>query len=561
MKQKFTMLAMAGIVAMSVVSVQSQPYYVAGSALTPAWTPGTPENQMTGGPAVYSLTQATTANSYHEFKITGASWSDPNFPNDNVKIKGDANGTNTFYFYPGTIVDGWFPLANRIGYADPGNMTWEVAGDFTTPNWDSDPNAQMVNQGNGLYTLTYIVPTAGTHQFKFRSTGAWDTAIGADFGNGPNNASVTTTQANQSVKFQLDLPNGRWLAGSPPPPPVTNQVIFAVDMTYQIQFGYFHPGSSVYVAGAFNGWPAASTGTGLLLVNDPAYQGGANTNIYYGTNTFIGLPNSEATRYKFNQNDSSALNSGWETSSDRSLVLMSSNGTLRLPVAVFSDLFPTEILSAPTPVLFTVDMNGAVGTDAHVFDPNADSVYVNGIFAGWYAWAGGINPSPAPPGYQLFQQGSSGIFTNTIILPAGTPVSFEYKYGMDPNAINAGPLDDEAAFGQNHRRVVRSTALNPYPLPTDTFGRMYQEPYFSAGNTAGGRLTVGAPAAGKVPVSWLGRPGAHLQVNSSLTGGTWQDLNNTDGSSWSAGFASTNGLVSVTNWPIADKAFFRLVKP
>jgi hypothetical protein len=135
---------------------------------------------------------------------------------------------------------------------------------------------------------------------------------------------------------------------------------------------------------------------------------------------------------------------------------------------------------------------------------------------------------------------------------------------MDPGQINYGPSDDEAGFGLNHFRVVRATAFNPYVMPTDTFGNQYNEPFFSSANTAGGRLTVGAKSplfGGSVPVSWLGRPGAHLQAKSDLTLGVWQDLAATDGTNWITGYSSTNGFVSVTNWPASGKMFFRLVKP
>jgi hypothetical protein len=122
-------------------------------------------------------------------------------------------------------------------------------------------------------------------------------------------------------------------------------------------------------------------------------------------------------------------------------------------------------------------------------------------------------------------------------------------------------LDDEAGFGANHFRVVRSTALIPYPMPTDTFGNQYGEPLFSAISTGGANLNVGNPVSGKVPVVWLGRPGAHLQVTTNLLSGTWQDMIATDGTNWTSGYSSTNGFVSQTNWPAGCMTFFRLVKP
>jgi len=65
-----------------------------------------------------------------------------------------------------------------------------------------------------------------------------------------------------------------------------------------------------------------------------------------------------------------------------------------------------------------------------------------------------------------------------------------------------------------------------------------------------------------VSVSWLGRPGVHLQTADNLSSGLWQDLLGTDGATWANGTMSTNGFVSVTNYPTAAPAtFFRLVKP
>jgi hypothetical protein len=99
-------------------------------------------------------------------------------------------------------------------------------------------------------------------------------------------------------------------------------------------------------------------------------------------------------------------------------------------------------------------------------------------------------------------------------------------------------------------------------MPVDTFGNQYNEPYFSPGNAGVAQLAVGPVSGGNVPVSWLGRPGAHLQTKSSLTSGSWQDLWVTDGTNWNAGYYGTNGLVSVTNFPAAGGAtFFRVVKP
>ena len=553
MKQPFKLFALAGAVAVSTFTSQAQPY-IAGDFN--GWNSFA--SPMTGSPAGYTFVVAPGTGfpgSVDEFKIlqTGGSWN-VTFPPNNVWTLFDSSGGNTFYYYPGPFSDGWYPLEDRVGYADPGNVSFELVGDFNS--WSGTP---MLLEANSVYTNTYVIPVAGTYNFKFRTPGTWDAAqVGSDFGEYTGNASVTTTTPNEPVLFQLDLPNGRYQALVVPP--VMNQVVFAVDMTSQIRIGAFNPATdSVFVSGDFNGsagvWPGTGPGA-LLLTNQPSYTGDGDTNIYYGTNTFVGSPGTVPTNYKFTDNDPSlAGSSGYEQGGNRSFALLTISGPLLLPVVSFGNYNASDFLPVDTAVLFSVDMNNAVGVDEHVFDPDFDSVYINGQFVNWYPWS-----ATAPAGYQMIEQGSTTIYTNTIVIPAGTPVGFEYKYGMDPGNFYGGPVDDEAGFLMNHFRVVRSTALNPYPMPTDTFGNQYSEPLFSAASTDGANLKAETGIAGKVAVSWLGRPGAHLQVTTDLSSGAWQDIPATDGTNWISGSSSTNGFVSQTNWPAGSKAFFRLIK-
>ena len=557
MKNPFKLFAVGGAVAAAASISQAQPYFNSGDYIN-GWN-GPQGSQMYGGPAIYTnVVTGGTPGYYEQLKVTDGTWNN-SWPGSNLQIDFDAGGVNTIYFMPGAFADGWFPAANRVGFDNPGNV-WEVSGDFTSPNWGDDAGAQMTVDANGVLSVSYVIPTPGNYSFKFKTVGTWDGAIGTDFGMGAANVSVTTINANQTLLFKLDLPKGRFQVI----PEVTNRVVFAVDMSSQMQIGQFHPGSSVFVSGDFNGW--AGTGTGALaLTNYAPYNGGGNTNIYYGTNTFVGSPNSTGPAYKFTDNDPAqpAGDNGYEQVNNRSFNFLAINGVLLLPAVSFGDYVASDYLPADTAVLFSVDMNNAVGTDAHAFDPNNDSVYINGQFANyngqfvnWYPWS-----ATAPAGYQMIQQGSTTIYTNIIVIPAGTPVAFEYKYGVDANNGIGGPVDDEAGFQANHFRVVRSTALNPYPMPTDTFDVQYHEPFFSAASTGGANLNVGTNAAGKVLVSWLGRPGARLQVRADLSSGTWQDVSATDGTNWISGSSSTNGFVSQTNWPATGKAFFRLVKP
>jgi hypothetical protein len=397
------------------------------------------------------------------------------------------------------------------------------------------------------------VATAGTYGFQFRTPGSWDDIhFASDFGNGSSDGSFTTTTSPQTVPVQLDLPHGRWVVGTLVPPPVTNHVVFAVDMSSQLQLGLFHPGFSVYAAGAFNGWPGP--GGGLVLVNDPPYNGGSNTNIYYGTNVFVGSPNSFATQYKFNQNDPSALNGGWETSDNRAFSLLSANGTLVLPTVSFSDTYASDYLTADTMVTFSVNMNGAhtyaAYTPSNNFDATSMTVYITGNFDD-NGWA----PSPwSPPNLRAMTENpvGSGVFTYTHTVLAGHPVDIHYKYGYDDGADD---LDNEAPAYQDHIRVVRLTTTGSYTMPTDTFGDQHIEPAF-------GQLSIAPASGGKVSVKWLGRPGVKLQSSGSISSG-WGSDDATDGATWTGTTnATSDGWASATNLPVGSgNRFFRLVKP
>jgi hypothetical protein len=97
----------------------------------------------------------------------------------------------------------------RAGYDDSGLYDWEVVGSFNSWPGTGDSNYYMTDMTNGLHVGTFSFPTPGEYQFKFRKQGSWDASIGQDFGNG-NNIPLRIWDANETVTFRLDLPNGRY---------------------------------------------------------------------------------------------------------------------------------------------------------------------------------------------------------------------------------------------------------------------------------------------------------------------------------------------------------------
>lgn len=560
MKNKIILFAVVILLAAFNSLSRAQPFYLAGSFN--GWNASSPDYEMSpASPGyVYIITNGTPG-AFHDFKVATLNFGS-SYPPGNARGKFNAGGTNIIHFYPGSTIDGWLPLSDRVGYEDPGNVSWEVAGDFN--GWSGGPGNQLNSVGNGLYSNSIVIPTAGSHDCKFRSSGTWnDLIIGTTFENGGNNITFSTTNSPQTVKFQLDLSKGRWVVGDLAPAPVTNQVVFAVDMSTQRLLGAFDPATdTAYVSGAFNGWPGTGGGA-LVLTNYPPYNGGSNTNIYYATNIFIGLPNTFASDYKFTDNNPALSGqSGYEPRpTNRGLFLLATNGVLILPVVSFGDVLSSDFLTVDTLVTFSLNMSNAQSISRTVVDPGvstnvyppvafdgSQTVYINGDFLdnGWG------NPWTPIHLVQMTENPlGSFIYTYTHLVKAGHQLQMHYKYSFDDN----GPLDDEAPAFQDHSRFIRITATGSYTNALDTFGNQYVEPSF-------GKLSVSPASPGMVQLKWLGRPGVYVQTSTNLAGASWVNHQETDGTNWTAGIMSTNGFLSVSNWPAAGgNQFFRLVKP
>jgi hypothetical protein len=376
-----------------------------------------------------------------------------------------------------------------------------------------------------VYVGTYeIIGSPGqTMDYKYYiDTGAnWDspapnTGDPADNNNRFFNLGAGPAQAVPIVFFN----------DSPYAPLATNEITFQVDMSAQILNGTFDPSiGTVEVRGDFNSWGNTQT----LCTNDLAAP---NTNLY---KTVVEIKDGVGAAHSYKFFGTVSVNGGWEIVAgnaglNRSLNIIGGppNPTpLVLPPVFFSDTDPSDLLPADTTVTFRVSMTNAVGTDTHVFDPVADTLYINGVpsFVTWNAFLlPQLTNNPV----------DSKVYSVDVLLAKGSLVRQSYKYG-----INA--IDNEAPQGNNHVRYVRTTGT--YVMPLDTFGNMVVEPSFD--NLKASISTT----PGRVLVSWLGRPGVSLQTKTSLTGGSWVDHPETDG-------------LSSTNWPSGSNVlFFRLVKP
>jgi len=390
----------------------------------------------------------------------------------------------------------------------------------------NDPSIKTTNQfglvSSNVYLATYSVTGSPgqTTDFKFYfDPGAnWESpGPGVGDPNDNNNRFFNlsaTAQTNPIIYFN----------DAPYSPVATNAVTFQVDMTAHVLNGTFDPSTgTVEVRGNFNSW-----GTPVIAcTNDPAAQ---NTNIYSAVVPITdGVGATEF--YKFWA--TVPINTGWETMADNRSMKVVSGTAQTLPLVYFSNLTPGDLLPADTTVTFRVNMTNAVGTDAHSFDSSSDGVYINGIiinnnnysFTSWDTFLPQLVNNPV----------GSQIYTLDVLIPKGCPVQLNYKYGING-------VDDEAGANVNHVRYIRS--VGTYVLPLDKFGNQLAENEPSFGN-----LKATASTAGHAMISWLGRPGVHLQTRASLSTGSWVDHPETD-------------ALSSTNWPTGGGTlFFRLIKP
>lgn len=449
-------------------------------------------------------------------------------------------------------------LAQQIvlGVFNPNTDTVEVQGDFE--GWTSgytltnDPSILTTNQvtsavNSNVYVGTYLI--AGSpgqvNEFKYviQPINKYEFPSALN-GVGQNNNRFVFVVSNQT------LPDV-YFSDQATTPVVTNSVTFSVDMTDQIISGVMS-NQQVRLSGDFNNWDSSGTHNNICTNNPSA----SNTNIYSCTVNFTNGVNT-TTQFKFGY-----VNGNWEINpshtypgnpsvspgNNRNFNMPDvNNANVALPTVYFNDTSPNSVLPAATMVTFSVNMTNAVGTDAHVFNPNTDSVYLNGLVltnggpslnsvVPGYAFAPWTNnPTGNPLGNFLMQNNPLGseIYTIQLPIPGGYPAMVSYQY-----SINGNP--DEALNFTNHIRYIRTTGN--YVMPLDKFGSMVQEQSF-------GNLVAGPKSGGSVPITWLGRPGVHLQTRTNLTTGAWLDVSGTDGQ-------------SSTNYPVGSGAsYFRLINP
>ncbi len=552
---------------------------------TGAYYDGTGTSQLTNNPLaanpnIYSGTFADTNDAngstmqYKYYIDTGGNWESVN--NRQWGLPSNSGGTLVLptYYFNDTVPSGQTQVTNVIefqvdmtqqialGSFHPGTDLVFARGSFN--DWGNDNTTTspfpLTNNpaaaNTNLYTGIYMGPTGveggyianyGSVQFYKYWYGTNSTDSSGVYESIPSQD--TDSSGNRVVNLlfvngTLILPKV-YFSDQAPIPPVTNVMTFQVDMSVQIALGKFNPPPNgadyVEARGSFNNWSS-----GFQLTNNPPPY----TNKYSGVWTNVNAP-SFAVQYKF---WSSTFGVGYETPAstgggNRSVTMLSSNGSLTVPDVFFNDQTLNNTLPTNTVVNFSVDMTGAVQSPSGTpFDPNSDSVYVNGDFLGWWTWRG-TPDDLGPAQYQLTNNPTGpnpNLYSISLEVPVANSLALTYKYSI-------GGADNEAPSGQNHLRYIRT--VGNYTFAQDKFANQYNEPNW-------GQLSIGQPSGGNVLVSWLGLPNVNLQTKPNLGSGAWTNLPATSGVTWSSGFSGTNGFVSTTNYPTsAGQTYLRLIQP
>jgi glycosidase len=187
------------------------------NASTPLYDDGT-HGDLADKDGVYSLDVVVPSAGQYEFKAVECgnwgnafppsnSWFATNTSNQTVKITFDTNNhtkdAGAKLLPAQNIVDVWGDFAP---------VSWTAVGDFQNPAWtNNDPATLLESFGNGVYWITYTVPTAGSYIGHFTRTGFWDTQYSADGRsvNPTTNFAFTTTSPNQVVYILLDTTTAR----------------------------------------------------------------------------------------------------------------------------------------------------------------------------------------------------------------------------------------------------------------------------------------------------------------------------------------------------------------
>lgn len=333
----------------------------------------------------------------------------------------------------------WIPVAFSVdmavqmsaGHFQPG--TGEVAVDVGNRYFGYFARHVLAREGSGtIYSGTVSVPGNEMDTIDYQFSHAAGTNRVMEFGvSAPARSFLIGTETETQELATVFFGNV-----APPPPQVTVDVTFSVDLDVQAVLGAFDPDAmGVEVRGDFNGWAG-----GLTLVRQGA------TAVYSGTFAITGTQGA-VLGYKFHVTGAGGL--GAELIS-RSVVL-GPNGNLQiLPRVYFDNRGPVDPDIPACPVTFSVDMSAQIALGN--FDPGSMTA---GVVAYVYDFVERL---------ELVRVGTNGIYSATHAISglAPDPVGYLFRYQNGSTAVVESAVSPVRAFQLGEAGI-------PIQLPTAFF--------------------------------------------------------------------------------------------
>lgn len=352
-----------------------------------------------------------------------------------------------------------------------------ISGSFNGWNYQA-----MTNLGGGLYTYDIALPagSASTIEFKFRNGTAWETLAGGPFANREFLVEPGMTEADYFAYW-----NDEEICPCIEAPLVNNQmVVFKVDMNNQDPATYAG-GISLQGSRAPLTWDA---GNNLMTDID-------GDHIYTKTITFpAGTINS--TEFKFTRSvDGTTWD--WETTPNRFLCMLDNNFMVLDPV-FWSDYVP--------PTETTVDVSLTFQVDLGCYD-GVDGVSVQGSLAPLDWTAGSM---------ALTDVDADGIWTGTVVFPAGSALDLEYKFAAMTDGVNWFWEDAIANRTYTLSDDAPVVTLDPVAFD-DWFCAPELDIHFTNGNAVLTWSAVPTATSYNVYSSTTGYPELNLEANTAGT--------------------------------------------
>jgi 1,4-alpha-glucan branching enzyme len=420
---------------MSNEDVSPNGVHIAGSFQN--WDPsGTP--LLPVGEGVYAVTIPLTSGEYYEYKfVNGNDWGF-----DETVPPACASGWNRFLTAPeistvleavcygscdpcpSSVVDVNVTFRIDMSQQDISPQGVHIAGGFQ--GWNPG-STLMVDEGNGIYSFTAVLPSDSYQEYKFVNGTTWDESEDVPEECGVNNNRFLTVPDEDIV---LDLVCYGMCEECPLPAEV--EITFRVDMSLED----ISP-DGVHIAGTFNEFSTSATPM------TPQRDG-----IYEATVT---LTEGDYIMYKFVNGNTFA---GFETvpaecsQEDGNRYLTVPGDTTALDAVCFASCEPC-VPPSTVMVTFQVDMSNE--------EVSAEGVYVAGSFQGW-------NASGTP----LTDMGS-GVWAATVEVISGETYLYKYLNGPDFLFTESVPsaCGEPDGFG-GFNRMVEVPETN-YEIPLHCF--------------------------------------------------------------------------------------------